>query len=161
MLQGINSTNTNTQFATSKQENILQTIKTQAINFKDTFEKSDETTKLKTNSALAGSTILWTLLTLLGAHGKKVAQNTNTNNNQTIRKQRGILKWIGAGLSLVSSATILALNTKLSKNQENTNAQNKTDIKTEQETPGNEYDTIIKTEQENINTQGKTSQSIN
>ncbi len=113
MLQGISFKSTSTQASDGSSQNVLQKVKTQAVQFKDTFEKSDEDTKLKINTALAGASIVGTILTMLGARGsKKAVENAAKNAQNVVRKQNIPLKWLGAIISLAASTGLIALNVK-------------------------------------------------
>lgn len=107
MVQSINFANTSTQVENTATKNIFQKAKEVAVQYKDVFEKSDEPTKLKINTALAGGSILGSVLTLIGARGKEVSIQ---GVKETFRKQNSLVKWIGALVSLVSSLAIVALN---------------------------------------------------
>lgn len=132
MTQGINLQSVNTPNVTANQQNIFQKAKSKAVEFKDSFEKSDENTKAKVNTALAGGSIAGTLMTMLGARVSKKTIDTAKKGAEegakkaaegaknVVKKQNTPLKWLGALVAIASSAGIIALNFKTKNQEENT-----------------------------------------
>ena len=132
MTQGINLQSVSTATPVANQQNIFQKAKTKAIEFKDSFEKSDNNTKAKVNTALAGGSIAGTLMTMLGARVSKKTIDTAKKGAEegakkaaegaknVIKKQNTPLKWLGALIAIASSAGIIALNFKAKNKEENT-----------------------------------------
>lgn len=130
MTQGINLQSVSTATPVANQQNIFQKAKTKAIEFKDSFEKSNDNTKAKVNTALAGGSIAGTILTMLGARvSEKTVRNTKKGAEEgakkaaegaknVIKKQNTPLKWLGALIAIASSAGIIALNFKSKDSQE-------------------------------------------
>ena len=130
MTQGINLQSVSTATPVANQQNIFQKAKTKAIEFKDSFEKSDNNTKAKVNTALAGGSIAGTIITMLGARvSEKTVRNTKKGAEEgakkaaegaknVIKKQNTPLKWLGALVAIASSAGIIALNFKSKDSQE-------------------------------------------
>ena len=114
--QGINPTN---QYETTAPKNkagkFIQQAKVKATELKDKFENSSPETKGKINAALAGSAAIGTVLTLFATSGKKVVvENLKNSAKNTFKKQNAPVKWLGAAISIISSATIAVLNIKFS-----------------------------------------------
>ncbi len=118
----------------NKVANFVNQAKVKALEIKDTFSKSDGNTKGKINSALAGVAALGTVSTLIGTTGKKVVvENLKESAKSTFKKQNAPLKWLGAVISILSTAAIALLNIKfdntklkqeVAKNNENATSVN-------------------------------------
>ena len=118
----------------NKVVNFVNQAKVKALEIKDTFSKSDGNTKGKINSTLAGVAALGTVSTLIGTTGKKVVvENLKESTKSTFKKQNAPLKWLGAAVSILSTAAIALLNIKfdntklkqeVAKNNENATSVN-------------------------------------
>ncbi len=114
MVQGLNSQNTTSSSFLDTSKRTIDKVKTKAVQLKDIYEKSDNNTKSKVNIALAGGSVLGSIIMLIASHGKKAIEEVAKNGKKNIvRKQNKPLKWLGAIVSLVSSVGLIALNIKL------------------------------------------------
>ncbi len=120
MVQGINSqTKNDVSFKTGVNDFFKRAV-VKIAETRDVYEKSDENTKMGINSALAGASFVGTFIAMLGSRiSKKALSGAKNAANSVNIKQNTPLKWLGAIISFVSSAAIVALNIKFDKPNDN------------------------------------------